>query len=190
MILYVVTVFFASFIINTDGKIENFRIESGVSPIINKEIERLLSTLTYKPGIKDKVAVPVSYHLKVDFYDLARPKYFEATKCGTWLPEFSYKPWTPNENNLSTPKAVWTYISKNVKYPKLNKKNRKKGRVIALFAVNANGKIEDIKITQSLGEGYDKEVIRLIEEMPDWTPGYINGVPKSCYYTLPVFFKK
>ena len=81
------------------------------------------------------------------------------------------------------------YLSTNLKYPEDAKKQSIEGRVIVQFVINKTGKIINTKILQSLHPSCDKEVIRLIESMPDWVPGKQNGNPVPVYYTLPIRFK-
>jgi protein TonB len=41
---------------------------------------------------------------------------------------------------------------------------------------------------RKVGWGCDDEATRLIKQMPNWTPGKMNGKPVRTYYTLPIVF--
>jgi len=57
------------------------------------------------------------------------------------------------------------------------------------FSVMQDGTITDIEIIKSVGEAFDKEVIRLIKEGPAWTPGTENGIPVNREVTLKIKFQ-
>lgn len=62
---------------------------------------------------------------------------------------------------------------------------------IVSFIVRADGSLSNIKIKQcpsnGWGERYDKKIMTLIKNMPQWNPGLDqNGNPRSCRYTLRI----
>ena len=63
-------------------------------------------------------------------------------------------------------KALRKYIKKNLQFHKEDCKIG--GKVLASFKVNEKGKVEDVKIEKGLNEKIDKEVLRVISEMPNW----------------------
>lgn len=84
---------------------------------------------------------------------------------------------------------MYDFINKNLLYPKLAKENGIEGRVIVRFIVQKSGYIDKIEIIRKLGWGCDEEVLRMIQLMPKWSPGKVNGKPVAVYFTLPVTFK-
>ena len=68
-------------------------------------------------------------------------------------------------------RAMSKYISKNIKYPAQALNDHVEGRVIAQIVINKEGSVGNITILRSLSPECDAEVIRLLEEMPDWNPG-------------------
>ncbi len=77
--------------------------------------------------------------------------------------------------------SLYKYIARHVRYPTVAHDNRIGGRVIVTATIN-NGKIEDVKLTRSLTDETDAEVIRVLKNY--------NGPLgiKSGYYSLPVAF--
>lgn len=77
--------------------------------------------------------------------------------------------------------SLYKYIARHVRYPTVAHDNRIGGRVIVAATIN-NGKIEDVKLTRSLTDETDAEVIRVLKNY--------NGPLgiKSGYYSLPVAF--
>ena len=67
----------------------------------------------------------------------------------------------------------WVYHY--IKYPDSAISARIEGTEIAEFVVDAKGKVTDIKITTSLSEDIDREVIKVLKASPKWKPAQING---------------
>ena len=80
------------------------------------------------------------------------------------------------------------YIKDNLRYPEGAIKDSIQGRVVVQFVVHKTGKISDAKVLRSVHPSCDKEAIRLIELMPDWIPGEMDGKPVNVYFTLPIRF--
>lgn len=84
--------------------------------------------------------------------------------------------------------AFIEYLSKNVKYPESEINSGVDARVVVSFYVNKDGSISDAKVMKSQGEAFDSEALRIVNGMPKWTPGTLNGKPVKVKYTLPVRF--
>jgi protein TonB len=80
------------------------------------------------------------------------------------------------------------YISKKIKYPRAAVNEQVEGMVVVSFVVNRQGEITDATILKGLGYGTDEEALRVINSMPNWTPGRQNGKPVAVRYTLPIRF--
>jgi protein TonB len=81
------------------------------------------------------------------------------------------------------------YIQTNIKYPKEAMELGIEGKVFVKFVVTKEGNINSVVIVKGTDPLLDKEAKRLIQNMPKWSPGTNNGVPASCYFYLPVYFK-
>ena len=84
--------------------------------------------------------------------------------------------------------GIFKYLNENVKYPKMAKENKIHGTVHLKFVVGKKGKIRNIEVLRGVNKLLDDEAIRVLKEMPDWTPGTQRGRPVSVYYTLPIKF--
>jgi protein TonB len=84
--------------------------------------------------------------------------------------------------------SLAVFLSKNLKYPTLAKENGIEGRVVVRFVVEKDGTLTNITLLRKVGWGCDDEATRLIKQMPNWTPGKMNGKPVRTYYTLPIVF--
>ena len=77
----------------------------------------------------------------------------------------------------------------NIRYPVEAQKNDQQGTTVVRFVVNSQGKVEKAKIIRSISSSLDEEALRVINAMPQWTPGEQKGKKVSVYYTLPISFK-
>jgi len=84
---------------------------------------------------------------------------------------------------------LMSYLAKNIKYPADALAKGIQGRILVRFIVNNVGKIEKTEILRGLNPSCNKEALRVVNAMPEWTPGEQNGKKVSVYYTLPIVFK-
>lgn len=81
------------------------------------------------------------------------------------------------------------FLSREVKYPVLAKKNGIQGRVIVSFVVDVDGEISDINIERSVDPSLDREAARVVKSMPKWIPGKVDGKPVKVRYAVPIAFR-
>ena len=84
--------------------------------------------------------------------------------------------------------AMFAFINSNLLLPESLKNDTVKGTVFASFVVKYSGKITDATIVRGLKPDLDKEVLRVITNMPAWTPAEHNGKKVNVRYTIPVKF--
>lgn len=81
------------------------------------------------------------------------------------------------------------YIARNIKYPSDALREKKQGRVIVQFIVGTDGYTSDFKVMKSVSPSLDAEAIRVLANMPRWTPGMQRGEAVPVKFTVPVTFK-
>ena len=110
-------------------------------------------------------------------------------------------------------KAMMEFLSNNVKYPKKALEMGEQGRVIVGFIVEKDGTVSNAKVVKSnrfvlvqvpteggvvtkleTSEGsviheLEAEALRVVQSMPKWTPGKLNGKPVRVKYNIPVSFR-
>lgn len=84
--------------------------------------------------------------------------------------------------------AMQSYIQKNLSYPKWAIENGVKGKVILSFVVMPDGSIDYTEIERGIGFGCDEEALRVLKEMPKWSPGIQNGKKVPVKLILPIRF--
>ncbi len=63
------------------------------------------------------------------------------------------------------------------------------GAVKVSFVIGINGKIDNIKVIQDLGEGTGEEAIRVLKSCPTWTPGEQEGKKVKVLVNMPINLK-
>ena len=84
--------------------------------------------------------------------------------------------------------AMLQYLRMNVRYPSECKDSSIQGRVVVAFIINKNGEIVEAEVVRSVHPLLDAEALRVINAMPNWTPGTQNGKPVRFRYSVPVNF--
>jgi len=82
--------------------------------------------------------------------------------------------------------ALMKYLKENVTYPK---DTCVQGRVIITFVVEKDGSIAEAKVMKSVYPALDEEALRVVNAMPRWIPGKLNGVCVRTKYTIPITFR-
>lgn len=111
-----------------------------------------------------------------------------------------YKPQPVNKNSVydvveqmpSFPGGISglrTYLNQNIRYPAEAQENCVQGRVVVSFVVGKDGHISDVTVLRSVDPSLDKEAIRVVRNMPRWTPGKQGGEPVRVRYNVPVSFR-
>lgn len=54
------------------------------------------------------------------------------------------------------------------------------------FTIYEDGSVNEVKVTKGLSDQLNKEAIRVVSTMPNWTPSYSEGTPTKTTYTLPI----
>lgn len=79
------------------------------------------------------------------------------------------------------------FINRHREYPKAAYQRGVQGRVTCSFVVNTDGTVSHISVLRGVEPSLNKEAIRVLSMMPEWTPGKINGqaVPTRVVWSVP-----
>lgn len=86
--------------------------------------------------------------------------------------------------------AFIQWLTKRLHYPAAAKRDKIEGRVTALFIVEPDGSISDLRIGESLHPACDKEALRVLKLMPRWQAGMTDNQPCRTQVCIPIVFKK
>ena len=129
-----------------------------------------------KKGLKGKVKImmPTAPRVKADI----KPDASGAFANVDYIPSF------PGGNA-----GLQKFFDSNIEYPTSARDEGVEGTVRVAFTVDENGKLMN-PVVEGAPQGYglDAEALRIINKMPMWNPGKINGKPVKTKFVLPVNF--
>jgi protein TonB len=84
--------------------------------------------------------------------------------------------------------AAYKLIGRNLKYPRVAQRNGTEGTVFVTFVISKEGKVTNVSILKGISEECDKEAMRVISLLNDWTPGSQNHRAVNVRMTIPIKF--
>lgn len=81
--------------------------------------------------------------------------------------------------------ALFNYIKETIQYPE----DVEAGNIYVAFIIGSDGAVRDARVFKGVKESMDREALRIINNMPNWDPGMIDGKPVASVYGLPIIFK-
>ena len=182
------------FVVNKDGSISNDTVVRSVDPLLDAEAIRVVRSMpNWTPGKQKGEAVRVRFTLPVTFRldggEESKPaEVKQVVKTSTQGEEiFNVVEQMPEYPGGMG--ELMKFIQRNIRYPKEAQEQGKQGRVIVQFVVEKDGSITDAKIVKSVDPQLDAEALRIVNAMPNWTPGKQRGKEVRTYFTIPVAFR-
>ncbi len=85
--------------------------------------------------------------------------------------------------------ALVQYINSTREYPQKAYNDGVHGRVLCSFIVQPDGSITHVNVLKSVEPSLDREAVRILDKMPKWEAGRLDGnnVPVICIF--PVNFR-
>lgn len=80
------------------------------------------------------------------------------------------------------------FFLENIKYPEAARVKQLSGTVLVTATVNADGRVSDPKVAQSLSPECDAEALRVVPLLTGWQPAMRRGRPLAVLIQLPVPF--
>ena len=84
--------------------------------------------------------------------------------------------------------ALKTYIYSNLEYPEKVKTEGIQGEAVVRFLINEKGKAVKSEILRSSYQGFDAPALKVVKEMPNWTPGKQRGKAVKVWYVMSIKF--
>lgn len=85
--------------------------------------------------------------------------------------------------------ALRKYVAEHVVYPAVARENGIEGTVFLRFEVTRKGTVGKVELQKGVDPLLDDEAIRVIKQLPKFTPGEQNGKKVNVWYSIPVTFK-
>ena len=86
--------------------------------------------------------------------------------------------------------SLYSYLGEHIIYPLEHPADTIEGVVELQFVVEKDGTIDRPMVVTSLGEIFDKEAIRVIQNMPEWRPAMVNDTPIATRKQIAIQFRK
>lgn len=179
------------FVVEKDGSLSNIEVLRGVGGGASEEVVRLIQSMNdnnirWIPGKEKGKAVRVRFNLPIRF------KLDNETNAVTPPAPKDSQPLfagctTADPAECSNSK-LFAFIGANLKYPNSARSSNIQGMVVASFVIDENGQVVEPSIVKPLSPECDNEVLRLLREMPRWTPAYKEGKAQRTELKLPIRF--
>jgi TonB family protein len=187
--------------IESDGSVSDIKLLKTLSPDIDKEIIRIISTSPkWQPAVANNnlVGVYVVFNIAISAQGPAQTaipqkKQIHITPVATRSTPPSAKPKIKIASTIPEfpggDDAFGKYLAANIAYPANAKKNKMEGIVMVAFIINANGSIGQTRVINSPSADLSEEAVRVIKASPHWKPATENGKPIESSRTIPINFK-
>lgn len=85
--------------------------------------------------------------------------------------------------------ALYSYLGQNIVYPEAAKVDSIEGVVFVSFIVDKTGVVTQPEVLKGIDPRLDAVALKVISDMPEWTPGMDKGKPVAVQYNIPIRFK-
>ena len=96
---------------------------------------------------------------------------------------------TNSDKKLCAERKMLKFIYSKINYPTIARENGIEGIVMISFIVEKDGTITSPEILRDIGGGCGKDALRVISQMPNWTPGYQRTQAVRVQFRIPIKFE-
>lgn len=172
--------------IDEKGDLISVTVVGSVYPSIDEEAVRLVNLLPrWKPAIVADTPTSVYCLVTVSFSGAARTFDTSVSNLTDTMPRML----THAETFPETSVDILKFLQHNLRYPAIARDNNIQGTVNVRFIIDTTGKIIFVHTPEPVNIYLDQEARRVVESMPPWKPGTIDGKPVPVFFTLPIHFK-
>ena len=84
-----------------------------------------------------------------------------------------------------------SYVNDHIDYPQQAIDDNTSGTVRVAFVIDENGKVTKARLVgkEKLGNGLDEQALKVVNQMPAWKPGKVNGKNVKIRLELPISFQ-
>ena len=172
---------FMTMIVEKNGSLSNIEALKGLGYGCDEEAIRVLQNMpNWKAGRQNGKAVRVKYNLPITF------DFYGNSKISTENDDDRIYQGVESQPNFHG--STNDYFIENMSYPTTALQRNIQGEIIAIFVVEKDGRLSNIKIKDGLGYGCDEEALRLLKSMPAWQVGEHNGQKVRVKYGIMIPF--
>lgn len=101
---------------------------------------------------------------------------------------YNYAEVTPSYSGGQS--AIENYIINNLQYPEEAIESNIEGTINVQFGIDENGNVANVRtLGNKIGYGLEDEAIKVISNMPKWTPGSVKGKKVKTWMILPITYR-
>lgn len=93
------------------------------------------------------------------------------------------------KTKAETDAAIKRFIASNIQYPEDARTNNVQGKVFISFVISKEGKVTMVRIIRGVSEELDQEALRVVQLLPDFSPGRQGTEFVRVGYNIPINFK-
>jgi len=87
-------------------------------------------------------------------------------------------------------KGLQNFLARTVRYPIEALQKGIQGKVFVNFVIDETGEVTKIQVAKGVHKSLDQEAVRVVQLMPQWTPGMQDGKAVKVSYTVPISFRQ
>lgn len=176
------------FLVKEDGSVGNAQIVRSVFPSLDEEALRVVRTLPkFHPAILDEKAVEYWFTIPIVFRLEDDLKSHKAPSTKSDENKIIYQAVEQMPEFPGGQAAMLKFIADNLKYP-TGMTDDFQGSVRVKFYVDTLGHVCDSQIVKGLVSALDREVLRVVSQLPEFIPGQHEGKKVNVYMNLPIRF--
>lgn len=130
---------------------------------------------------EDQIVEVVSFALTEQEEEEDEPIFVVVEEMPIFRPEICT---TSQEGN----RELMKYIVQAIRYPVIAVENGVEGKVYITFVVSPLGAVTNVQVTRGVNSVLDKEAVRVIKTLPNFSPGKQRGKAVRVQYSVPINF--
>lgn len=164
-------------------------VKEEMPPMVKMNKETKAVGVENKEGVDDRstVANRTTVVTPEAIPEIKKP--VEAPKVEAPQEDIEKKIFTFAEQQPAFKGNVTAWLSSHIVYPQVAQDNNIQGKVIVKFVVGRDGSVSQATVARGVDPALDREALRVVNSMPNWTPGMMNGTPVNVWFQLPITFK-
>lgn len=164
-------------------------VKEEMPPMVKMNKETKAVGVENKEGVDDRstVANRTTVVTPEAIPEIKKP--VEAPKVEAPKEDIEKKIFTFAEQQPAFKGNVTAWLSSHIVYPQVALDNNIQGKVIVKFVVGRDGSVSQATVARGVDPALDREALRVVNSMPNWTPGMMNGTPVNVWFQLPITFK-
>lgn len=189
---------YVTYVVEKDGSITGVRVMRGIGGGCDEEAIRVISLMPkWQPGTQKGKTVRVQYSFPIMFtldddgvskdVKLIVRAYSEVEKTPQLADEQVFAVVDEMPEFKAQEMTLIEFLSTNIKYPAVARKEGIEGTVFVTFIVEKDGSLNDIKLLRGIGGGCDQEAMRVVKLL-SFMPGKQRGKTVAVQYNLPIKF--